>query len=70
MKVYVKKTETKFGEQWLYKWTKQNRFLTYCRKFRKWASERQFALWLSAGLTLFGVAVFLGFLIAGSVYEF
>ena len=67
MKIYVKKTETKFGEQGLYKWTKQNRLKTYWRMFRKWASEKPLCLWTGAFITVSFVAVFLGYLIARSV---
>lgn len=67
MKVYVKKTESKVGEEKLLKWTKQGRLKTYWRMFRKWASEKQFMLWTGAFITVSFVAVFLGYLIARSV---
>lgn len=68
MKVYVKKTETKFGEEKLHKWTKQNATKVYWRKFKTWVRDNQFVLWLLISLPLFASSVFIGFTIGNLLW--
>lgn len=68
MKVYVKKTETNFGEEKLYKWIKQNAIKVYWRKFKTWVKDNQFVLWLLVSLALFASCVFIGFAIGNLLW--
>lgn len=62
-KIYVERTEAKFGKAKLVKWTRVSHLKVRWQKFKKWSDDNLLAVWVALGIGLSTVGFFFGYLI-------